>query len=66
MCKKCDRETVLITEEVQSTLREGKYLSCSHCGSKRLVKELVTDDLREIMKARSYKRNRHGALEQVR
>ncbi|MDU4890977.1 MAG: hypothetical protein E6344_18250 [Clostridium sp.] len=56
ICKSCKREIVLLTDELESTLREGKYISCSHCGSKRLVKELVTDDLREVTKARSYKR----------
>lgn len=55
-CRRCNKEVILITDEVQTTLKADKYLACSHCGSKRLVKELVTDDLREVAKARSYKR----------
>lgn len=64
ICKSCKREIVLLTDELESTLREGKYLACSHCGSKRLVKELVTDDLREVAKARSYKRV-NGRIRQI-
>ena len=55
-CKSCNKETILITDEVQNTLKQDRYLACSHCGSRKLVKELVTDDLREVAKARSYKR----------
>lgn len=55
-CKSCSKETILITDEVQNTLKQDRYLACSHCGSRKLVKELVTDDLREVAKARSYKR----------
>lgn len=65
-CKVCSKETILITDEVHNTLKQDRYLACSHCGSKNLIKGKVTDDLREIMKARRYKRNKHGALEQVR
>lgn len=56
MCKVCSKETILITDEIHNTLKQDKYISCSHCGSRKLVKELVTDDLREVTKARSYKR----------
>lgn len=55
-CKSCSKETILITDEVQNTLKQDRYLACSHCGSRKLAKELVTDDLREVTKARSYKR----------
>lgn len=62
--RKCRKEIILLTEEVQATLRQGKYLSCPHCGCRNLKEENITDSLKECMKARSYKRNRHGALEQ--
>lgn len=65
MCKGCGKETILITSEVTSSINKGKYISCAHCGCKGLVKEKETDDLREVMKARRYKRNSRGALEQV-
>ena len=38
-CLKCNKESILIAEEVTSTLRDGKYISCSHCGSEKLTKE---------------------------
>lgn len=56
---------VLITEEVESTLRKGQFISCSHCGCRKIEKELIINDLREVMKARRYKRNKRGALEQL-
>lgn len=55
-CRRCNKEVILITDEVQTTLKADKYLACSHCGCKKLAKEKVTDDLREVTKARSYKR----------
>jgi DNA-directed RNA polymerase subunit RPC12/RpoP len=61
-CKRCKRETILLTEEVETTKKEGKYLCCSHCGCKRLIKEKETDDFRECMKARSYIRTKGGAI----
>lgn len=54
---------VLITDEVESTFKEGRFISCSHCGCRNIVKEHTTSDLREVMKARRYKRNKRGALE---
>ncbi|GEM_PF-596112 len=55
-CKGCNKDIILVTSEVENTLGQGKYISCSHCGCKKLRKELATDDLREVSKARSYKR----------
>jgi DNA-directed RNA polymerase subunit RPC12/RpoP len=63
-CKGCNKDIILITEEVKRTLASGKYVSCSHCGCKKLIKIKTTDDLRECMKHGSYKRA-HGALRQV-
>ncbi|AWK52224.1 hypothetical protein DIC82_14995 [Clostridium beijerinckii] len=63
-CQRCHNEVILITEEVSSTLKTGKYISCSHCGCKKLKEEKATDDLRECMKHPSYRRE-HGAIRQV-
>ncbi|MDP4146965.1 MAG: hypothetical protein Q8936_21245 [Bacillota bacterium] len=56
ICRGCGKETILITEEADRTLTEGKYIACAHCGCKKIVKENTTNDLRETMKSRSYKR----------
>lgn len=64
-CKRCKRETILLSEEVEATKKEGKYISCSHCGSKHIVKEKEYADLIECMKARSYKKV-HGAIKEMR
>lgn len=64
-CRKCSKEIILITSEVGRSIKLGNYISCSHCGCKNLIKEKDTDDLREAMKARIYKRNSRGALEQL-
>lgn len=61
-CKGCGRTTILLTEEVNKTLASGKYISCSHCGCKKFIYEKSISDLREMMKARKYKRNSHGAI----
>lgn len=65
ICRGCSREFILITSEVQSAINTGKYLACPYCGSRRVKKELVTGDLREVMKARRYKRNSRGSIEQI-
>ena len=62
-CKRCKKETILITEEIEETLKEGRYITCAHCGNKKVVKEKVTDNLKDIMKESSYKRV-NGALRQ--
>ena len=64
-CRICRKEIILITEELEKTLAAGKDISCSHCGCKNLVKEKVTEDLRECMDHASYKKVR-GAIRQVR
>lgn len=56
VCKKCNKETILITNEVDDTLRNNCYICCSHCGSRKLVKSKSVSDLRELMKHDSYKR----------
>lgn len=64
-CIRCKKTSILISEEVSSTLATDNFLSCSHCGCKKLKKENATSDLRECMKHSSYKRD-HGAIRQVR
>ena len=64
ICKGCRKEIILISDEVATTLKSGKYLSCSHCGSRQLIQGGEADDLRDCMKERRYRRNSRGALEQ--
>ena len=63
-CMRCKKTIILISEEISSTLRAGKYISCSHCGCGNLKKGKVTDNLKECMDHSSYKRE-HGAIRQV-
>lgn len=63
-CFGCNKESILITEEVLSTLRAGKYISCSHCGCKKLKEGKVTDNLKECMDHGSWKKV-SGAIRQV-
>jgi DNA-directed RNA polymerase subunit RPC12/RpoP len=63
ICKACNKETILITEEVSVTIKEGQHVSCSHCKSERLRLGSATDDLRKVMNERSYKRHK-GAIVQ--
>lgn len=59
-CLKCNKTTIVLTEQVES----GRYLVCSHCSSKQVKKAKETDDLRECMKESAYKR-KNGAMRQV-
>lgn len=63
-CSRCKKSSILLKDEVDCTHREEKYLSCSHCGCKKLILRGKNEDLRECMKARRYKRNSRGAIEQ--
>lgn len=63
-CNKCKREMILLVEQIDSARQQGKYLSCAYCGSKRIIKENETNDLRECMKERRYKRVK-GYIRQV-
>jgi len=62
---RCNKETILLTEDVKDTIKKGGFISCSHCGCKNVTLVGVTDDLRKCMDHASYKR-RHGAIKQVR
>jgi DNA-directed RNA polymerase subunit RPC12/RpoP len=64
-CKVCKREFVLLTEEIES-MSKDRYIACPYCNSKHIKKQKIADNLKECMSERSYRRNRHGALEQRR
>lgn len=64
-CKMCEKEFVLLTEELDSELKKGRYIACPYCCSRRLKKEKTTDNLKECMAERSYKRIK-GRLRQNR
>lgn len=61
-CRACKLEFVLLSEDVDK-MAKGRYLACPYCNSKRVSKENSTDDLRECMRERSYRRI-GGALRQ--
>lgn len=63
-CSRCSKETILLTHEVEDSQFKRNYIVCAHCSSKKLRKEKETDDLREVMNTRSYKRI-GGAIRQV-
>lgn len=64
-CLKCKREFILITDEYNCSLKEGRYINCPHCGSKKIINEKSTEDLKECMtKERVYYRGNHGAIRQ--
>ena len=59
-CNNCSREFVLLSQELE---KQKGYLVCPYCSSKRVKKETISDNLKECMKERSYKRVK-GALRQ--
>ncbi|NRT33241.1 DNA-directed RNA polymerase subunit RPC12/RpoP [Clostridium beijerinckii] len=64
ICGKCKKTNILINEEVEDTIKKGYYISCSHCGSKRIFKENEANDLRRCMDNNVYKRVK-GKIRQV-
>lgn len=64
ICGKCGKTNILINDEVEDTIKKGKYISCSHCGSKRTIKENEISDLRKCMDNNAYKRIK-GKMRQV-
>ena len=64
-CKRCKKEMILIAEEERQTLKEGHYISCSHCGSKHVVKETTTDNLKELISEGHIYKRKHGAMVQI-
>ncbi|CAI3699405.1 Zn-finger containing protein [Clostridium neonatale] len=55
-CKSCKREMILINDEAEKALNNGKYLSCAYCNCRHLSKEKETSDLRECMDHNAYKK----------
>ena len=57
-CKSCNekKEFILITEELEAALREGKYITCPYCNSKRVKSVGKSNSIKECMRERSYKR----------
>lgn len=60
VCEKCKKTSILLKEEIA----KGRYLVCPHCSSKNIRTIKETDNLKECMNERYYKRQ-HGALRQV-
>jgi DNA-directed RNA polymerase subunit RPC12/RpoP len=56
ICGKCRKTNILINDEVEDTIKKGKFISCSHCGSKKVFEENETSDLRKCMDNNAYKR----------
>ncbi|WP_142414407.1 hypothetical protein [Hathewaya massiliensis] len=52
-CCGCKCEFVLLSEDVEGM--KG-YLVCPYCSSRKIKKENVSDNLRECMSERSYRR----------
>lgn len=61
-CRSCKLEFVLLSEDIQK-MGKGRYLACPYCNSQRIDKEKTSDNLKECMRERSYKRV-NGALRQ--
>lgn len=61
ICRTCKKEFVLLSEEVAVQLKLNRYLVCPYCSSQNIKKQRVSDNLKECMSARSYKRVK-GAL----
>lgn len=55
-CKTCRKEFVILTEDLESESKKGRYIACPFCCSKRLRKESTTDNLKQCMSERSYRR----------
>ena len=64
ICGKCRKTNILINDEVEDTIKNRNYISCSHCGSKKVFKENETSDLRKCMDNNAYKRVK-GKVRQV-
>lgn len=64
LCGRCHKETILISSEVEDTKRNGNYISCSHCGSKKLKEQQATDNFKQCMEHSAYRRIR-GSLRQI-
>lgn len=63
-CRKCKKTTILLNDEIKDTIKNNKYIACSHCGSRNIHKENESDGVKDCMRSSSYKRVR-GAIRQV-
>ncbi|EQC1536937.1 hypothetical protein [Clostridium botulinum] len=61
ICCICKKEFVLLSEDVENI--KG-YLVCPYCSSRKIKKQKITDNLKECMQEKAYKRV-HGAIRQV-
>ncbi|WMJ79552.1 hypothetical protein RBU49_11690 [Clostridium sp. MB40-C1] len=59
-CKSCNNEFILLNEHLLNT---KNYIVCPYCSSRDVVVHNGADNLKGLMKHRSYKRVR-GALRQ--
>jgi DNA-directed RNA polymerase subunit RPC12/RpoP len=59
-CSKCRKEFVLLTDDVEAL--KG-YLVCPFCSSQRIKKQKATDNLKECMSHRRY-RKENGVTKQ--
>ncbi len=55
-CGSCKREMVLLTEEVNRAINNGKYLACVYCGCRHLKKIKETDEFKQLFKNDEKKR----------
>lgn len=62
-CRICRKEFVLLTEDTER-LPVNRYITCPYCNSRHIRKQRATDNLRECMQERSYRRV-HGSIRQV-
>lgn len=63
-CRTCKKEFVLLTEDVEQLVM-GRYIACPYCNSQRIRKQRATDNLKECMSERAYRRVK-GAIKQRR
>ena len=64
-CDSCRSDYILTVIDKLAADRQGKYISCPYCGSKAKRSGIEYDSIKECMKSRSYKRNSHGAIEEI-
>ena len=46
-CGSCKREIVLLIEDVNKAINNGRYLACAYCGCRHLKKIKETDSMKE-------------------
>lgn len=61
-CGKCKKEFILLSDDLLVVTSD---VYCPFCRSSKTHVHGAYNNLNETMKARCYKRNKHGALEQI-